>query len=160
MKKTRFASIFVAALAVTAFSGCASQGGVKGTFSKVGQTVGEVAGKAVSVAKDVGGKLVPGDYVTGVHVNDEALASLKPGMRASEVEAVIGMAPDVTPSSQGEVWKYPYARIPHFGENVNETTVVRFDARGRMTKAYKVQGGGAAASGNPLLQAAEAQGQL
>jgi len=159
MRKLKTGSLFCA-LAATAFlSGCASSGGFDETMSKFGSSVGTIVGEAGKVAKNVGGALVPKDYVTGVHVSDEQLASLKSGMTTSEVAAVIGRAPDVSEVKGGEMWSYPFTRIPHFGENVQETTVVRFDDKGRMVEAYKSKGvkGG---TGNPLLDAASAKGYL
>jgi len=165
MKKTMILKSMIVAATLAFVTGCASSGGdFKTKFQEsakaFGSAAGDFAGKAAGAAKSVSGNLVPGDYTTGVFVSPEALAQLEPGMNMDQVEALTGPAPDVTPSSEGEVWKFPFARIPHFGQNVNETTIVRFDSDKRMTKAYKVQGGGAAASGNALLEAAEAQGQL
>lgn len=158
MKKTLVGMMTVVAMAF--LSGCASNGSFQEKAGVFGSKVGDFAVQAVDVAKQVGGNLVPGDYITGVHVSEETLASLKPGMTTAEVEVLIGPAPDVSALNGGEVWKFPYARIPHFGTNINETTIVRFDANQRLVKAYKVQGGGAAASGHPLLQAAEEGGYL
>lgn len=167
MKRTTALKALAIGTALALTTGCASNGSMEDYKAKfadgarsVGGAVGDVAGKAVGAAKQVGGNLVPGDYITGVHVSEEALAQMSPGMTQGEVEALIGPAPDVIPSSEGDVWKYPYARIPHFGQNVNETTVVRFGKNQRLVKAYKVDGGGAANSGNPLLEAAEAGGHL
>ena len=39
------------------------------------------------------------------------------------------------------------------GQNINETTIVRFDASGQLTKAYKTNTR-ASSSGNPFLDAA------
>lgn len=164
MEKTRMFKVIIAATAITAFSGCASNGNFDQTLASLKTGAGTAIGVATDVAKNVGGALVPDDYVTGVYVSDEALASLKPGMSASEVEAIIGLAPDVSAVAGKEVWKYPYAKLTaagaYTGGNVNETTIVRFNKAGKLAKAYKVQGGGGAASGNPLLQAAEAQGSF
>lgn len=165
MKKTLIIKSMIVAATLAFVTGCASNGGdFKTKFQEsaktFGSAAGDFAGKAVGVAKTVGGGLVPGDYVSGYYVSEEKLAQVEVGMSQAEVEALIGPAPDIVPSDSGDVWKFPYARIPHFGENVNETTLIRFDSNQEVVKAYKVNGGGAAASGNPLLQAAEAQGQL
>jgi outer membrane protein assembly factor BamE (lipoprotein component of BamABCDE complex) len=161
MKITRAITVGFAFASIAFLSGCASQGGFEGTMSKVGSSIGSAASKVAGVAKDVGGNFIPSDYISGFPVSEENLASLQPGMSEAEVETIIGMAPDVSASNKGDIWKYPYVKMAAWsGENVNETTIVRFDSRGKLVKAYKVQGGGAAASGHPLLQAAEKQGQI
>jgi outer membrane protein assembly factor BamE (lipoprotein component of BamABCDE complex) len=161
MKTSRAITVGFTFASIALLSGCASQGGFEGTMNKVGSTIGSAASKVAGVAKDVGGHLVPSDYISGFPVSEEALTSLKPGMSEAEVETIIGMAPDVSTTNTGDIWKYPYVKMTAWsGENVNETTIARFDGKGKLVRAYKVQGGGAAASGHPLLQAAEAQGQL
>jgi len=141
----------VAVLGV-ALSGCATNGGQQNGLSDVANSVGgALQGVASGLGSAVGGMFQP--YKNGVQVTDEQLARLSVGMPASEVEQLIGYPPEIENSSSGEIWSYPYSEIPHFGQNINETTIVRFDAAGKLTKAYKTNTR-ASASGNPLLDAA------
>ncbi|SNC59366.1 SmpA / OmlA family protein [Marinobacter sp. es.048] len=133
-------------------SGCATNGGQGNGMS---DAAGRVGGVLEEVANGVGavfgGMLQP--YTNGVKVTDEQMAQLEVGMPASRVEQLIGYPTEIRSLSSGEVWSYPYSEIPHFGENINETTVIRFDPSGLVTKAYKTNARGNA-SGNPLIDAA------
>jgi len=153
MKKMfRFAVI---ALTMSFVSGCASTGGMDGAMN----SVGEFANSTVNVVKDIGGNLVPEGMENGTRVTPETLAMIKKGDSMAEVESLIGHSGDIALGSSGEVWSYQYTKIPHFGQNINEKTIVRFDKRGNVTRAYKANGG-ATNTGNPLLDAASAQGQF
>lgn len=159
MKKTHFLKIAVVSLALAFMSGCASQGGFKNGLNSAMNTAGKVAGGALDVAKDVGGNLVPAGMENGTRVTPETLAMITEGSTMAEVEALIGPAPDITAGGTGEIWTYQYTKIPHFGQNINEKTIVRFDLDGKVTRAYKTSGG-ATNTGNPLLDAASAEGYL
>lgn len=140
---------FVLGIALT---GCAANGGQNNGFSDAaGQVGGALQQVANGVGSAVGGMFQP--YTNGVKVTDEQLARLEVGMPASQVEQLIGYPPEIDSSNDGEIWSYPYSEIPHFGQNINETTIVRFDASGQLTKAYKTNTR-ASSSGNPLLDAA------
>lgn len=137
-------------------SGCASQGGMgqgfKDTTSKVADTTGSVLqGTATAIGSVAGGLFQP--YTNGIKVTEAQMAQLKPGMSTAEVEQIIGMAPEINESQGEEIWSYPYTEIPHFGTNINETTVVRFSSAGKLLKAYK-SGGRTSSTGNPLVDAA------
>lgn len=133
-------------------TGCATNGGQNTGFSDTaGQVGGALKQVANGVGSAVGGMFQP--YINGVQVTEEQLAKLEIGMSASQVEQLIGYPPEIESSNGGEIWSYPYSEIPHFGTNINETTVVRFDSAGQLTKAYKTNTR-ASASGNPLLDAA------
>lgn len=133
-------------------SGCATTGDQQSGLSAAGNSVGGAFQSVSSgIGSVIGGLFQP--YKNGVQVTDEQLAKLSVGMSASEVEQLIGYPPEINNSGDGEIWSYPYSEIPHFGRNINETTIVRFDAAGKLTKAYKT-GTRTSASGNPLLDAA------
>ena len=159
MKKTSFLKVVFASVALAFLSGCASQGGFQNGFNNAMTKAGEVATGAVGVATEIGGNLVPAGMETGTRVTDETLASISVGSSMADVEALIGPAPDITAGGTGEIWSYQYIKIPHFGPNINEKTIVRFDTNGKVTRAYKTSGG-ATNTGNPLLDAASAQGYL
>ena len=142
-------AIFILGAVLT---GCATNGGQNSGFSDAaGQVGGALQQVANGVGSAVGGMFQP--YTNGVQVTEEQLAKLEIGMPASQVEKLIGYPPEIESFNGGEVWSYPYSEIPHFGQNINETTVVRFDASGQLTKAYKTNTR-ASSSGNPLLDAA------
>src|SRR5690606_27206678 len=90
---------------------------------------------ASGIGNAVGGLFQP--YTNGVEVTEENLQKLKPGMTEAEVEAIIGLPPEITQVHDDLIWSYPFSKITHFSGNTNETTVVRFDAKKRMTRAYK-----------------------
>lgn len=141
----------IAVLAV-ALSGCATNGEQQTGFSNAVNNVGgALQGVADGVGSVVGGFMQP--YRNGVQVTEEQMAQLTEGMDASKVEHIIGYPPEIEDSKSGEIWSYPYSEIPHFGQNINETTVVRFDTSGKLVKAYKTSSR-KSSSGNPLLDAA------
>ena len=142
-------AIFVLGVAL---SGCATNGDQESGFSDAaGQVGGALKQAANGVGTAFGGMFQP--YTNGVQVTEEQLAKLEMGMSASQVGQLIGYPPEIENSNGGEIWSYPYSEIPHFGQNINETTVVRFDTSGLLAKAYKTSTR-ASASGNPLLDAA------
>jgi outer membrane protein assembly factor BamE (lipoprotein component of BamABCDE complex) len=157
MKKLKFVrSLTLAFMAVIFVSGCATQGGAgegfKNATSKVADTTGSVRqGVSTTVGSVAGGMFQP--YTNGVKVSEDQLAQLKSGMSPTEVEQIIGLAPEISESRGEEIWSYPYTEIPHFGANINETTIVRFDADGKLAKAYK-SNSRTSSSGNPLVDAA------
>lgn len=135
-----------------ALSGCATKGGQQNGFGDALNNVGGAfQGVAAGLGSAVGGIFQP--YRNGVQVTEEQLSQLSVGMTSDEVEQIIGYPPEIADSSSGEVWSYPYSEIPHFGQNINETTVVRFDSAGKLAKAYKTNTR-TGSSGNPLLDAA------
>ena len=143
--------IAIVALGV-ALSGCATNGGQQNGLSGAMENVGgALQGVASGVGSAFGGMLQP--YTNGVQVTEEQLAKLEMGMSASKVEQLIGYPPEIESVNNGEIWSYPYSEIAHFGQSINETTVVRFNPSGQLTKAYKTNTR-ASASGNPLLDAA------
>lgn len=141
-------------LSVGIVTGCASNGGFQATVDQFKQA----GGSAFNGLKEAGGSFMSG-YETGVQVTPETLAQIKEGSTMADVEALIGPAPEIDAASSGEIWTYQYTKIPHFGENVNQKTIVRFDGNGKVTRAYQTNGG-ATNSGNPLLDAASKQGHL
>lgn len=141
------ASITLLTVAV-AMSGCAAQGEQPNVFNKAADGASSAA---QSVGSAVGGLFQP--YRNGVQVTDDKIELVTVGMTAAEVESTIGNPPEVESVNGGEVWSYPYSEIKHFGANINETTVVRFDTSGKVAKAYKTSSR-KSASGNPLLDAA------
>ena len=148
--------MLVAVVGLAFLSGCASQGGMKQGFkdttSKVADTTGSVlSGVTTAVGSVAGGMFQP--YTNGVQVTEAQLALLETGMDASEVERIIGMPPEISESQGKEIWSYPYTEIRHFGGNTNETTVVRFDGKGKLAKAYKTNSR-TSSTGNPLVDAA------
>lgn len=155
MKKTFLK--FAAVAAVLAFtSGCASQGGFQGAVNKVGG----VASSAAGGIADAGGSFFKG-YESGTKVTEETLAKIEPGMTMGEVKTLIGASPNISVGSNNtEIWTYDYLHMPHFGANTEEKTVIRFDSEGSVLYAEKSGGNSGAKTGNPLLDAARAQGQL
>lgn len=155
MKKTHFLKIAVVSMALAFMSGCASQGGFQGTMDKVGG----VASSAAGGIANAGGSLFKG-YESGVNVTDETVAQIKPGMAMAEVRALTGASPNISVGSNNtEIWTYDYLHMPHFGANTEEKTVIRFDGKGKVIYAEKSAGNSGAKTGNPLLDAARAQGQ-
>lgn len=156
-KMTRGLSMLVAMIGLAFLSGCATtQGGEGNGFSNATSKVAETTGSVFSsitttVGSVAGGMFQP--YTNGVQVSEAQLGQLKSGMSTSEVEAIIGMAPEISESRGEEIWSYPYTEIKHFGGNVNETTIVRFDAKGSLIKAYK-SNSRTSSSGNALVDAA------
>lgn len=140
-------SIALLTIAV-AISGCAAQGEQPNVFNKAADGA---TSAAKSVGSAVGGLFQP--YRNGVQITDEKIELVTAGMTASEVADTIGNPPEIESVNGGEVWSYPYSEIKHFGTNINETTVVRFDESGKVAKAYKTSSRNSA-SGNPLLDAA------
>lgn len=156
MKKTHFLKIAVVSMALAFMSGCASQGGFQGAVDKVGG----VASSAANGIADAGGSFFKG-YESGTKVTDETLALIEPGMTMAEVKTLIGASPNISVGSNNtEIWTYDYLHMPHFGANTEEKTVIRFDNKGNVLYAEKSGGNSGAKTGNPLLDAARAQGQL
>lgn len=146
--------VFVTVLSVGVLTGCASNGGFQATVDQFKQA----GGSALSGLKEAGGSFMSG-YETGVLVAPETLAQITEGSSMADVEALIGPAPEIDAGANGEIWTYQYTKIPHFGENINQKTIVRFDANGKVTRAYQTSGG-ATNTGNPLLDAASKKGYL
>lgn len=159
MKRTHFLKMAFAAVALTVLSGCASQGGFQNGLNNALTKAGEVANGAVGIATEIGGNLVPAGMETGTRISPETLAQITEGSTMEEVEGLIGPSGDIAMGGTGEIWTYQYTKIPHFGPNINEKTIVRFDKNGKVTRAYQTTGG-ATNTGNPLLDAASAQGYL
>ena len=133
-------------------TGCATNGGQNPGFSDAANQVGGALQQVANgVGSVVGGMFQP--YTNGVQVTDEQLAMLEIGMPASQVEQLIGYPPEIDSLNGGEVWSYPYTEIAHFGQNINETTIVRFDASGHLTRAYKTNTR-TSPTGHPVLDLA------
>lgn len=156
MKVTRGLSMLVAVIGLAFLSGCASTGGsgngFKDATTSVANTTGEVFQSVTSTVGSVAGGIFQ-PYTNGIKVTDEQMAKLKVGMSTSEVEQIIGLAPEISESRGQEIWSYPYTESPAFGANINETTVVRFSSAGKLVKAYK-SNGRTSSTGNPLVDAA------
>lgn len=133
MKKAVATRLSVVALASSLAAGCATDGPLGNMADSFGLN----------------------GYESGVEVSEKQMDRIEPGMSKAEVESIVGPAPEVETSEKAEIWSYPYQHIPHFGANVSETTIVRFDSNDQVTKAYKVDGGGASGNSNPLTEAAE-----
>lgn len=159
MKKTSFLRMAIASVTLVFLSGCASQGGFQNGLNTTLSKAGEVANGAVGLATEIGGNLVPAGIETGTRITPETLVLITEGSTMADVEALIGPSGDITVAGTGEIWGYQYTKIPHFGPNINEKTTVRFDKNGKVTRAYQTSGG-ATNTGNPLLDAASAQGYL
>ncbi len=144
------ATKLITAVALTGLmTGCATN--PQGENALLSGAQNAASGVASGIGNVVGGLFQP--YTNGVKVDDANLQKLTPGMTPDEVEAIVGLPPEIAQSSQGEIWSYPYSEIKHFGGNINETTVIRFDNTGKLAKAYKTNSR-SSASGNPLLDAA------
>ncbi len=140
------------ALASIALSGCATSGGSQNGFSNAAEGVKDGIGAvAEGVGNAVGGLFQP--YTNGVQVSDQDLESLRSGMTTAEVERILGFPPEINEINGQEIWSYPYTEIRHFGGSINETTIVRFDANGKLAKAYKTNSRNSP-TGNPLVDAA------
>lgn len=89
-----------------------------------------------------------GAYKDGVEVSTSQMKQIKVGKsKMSDVERIVGYPSTKQETKKGEIWRYPFTKIRHFGSNVNETTVFEFNKKGVVTKKYKAAGGGR----NPLI---------
>ncbi|WP_257283180.1 outer membrane protein assembly factor BamE [Endozoicomonas sp. SESOKO1] len=142
-------TISVLAFTVLA-TGCASTGSSSNDFMG---TVSETAKSVGSTVGDVASGFLSG-YETGIYVTPEQLDSIKKGVTTeSEVFALIGAPSRKEQLGSKEVWNYPYTKIPHFGKNVNETTVIEFNSKGVVVSAYKANGV-SGSTGNAMIDAA------
>lgn len=126
--------VFTSALVL---GGCASTG--SNDQSLLDRSVDGVSNAASSVGSAVSGFFA--GYENGTKIEDKYLASLVVGKTTTkDVEQAIGL-PANKETVEGVVsWRYPYTRIPHFGANVNETTIFEFNKKGVLKKAYKANG--------------------
>ncbi len=87
-------------------------------------------------------------YKDGVEVSTSQMKQIKVGKsKMSDVERIVGYPSTKQETKRGEIWRYPFTKIRHFGSNVNEITVFEFNKKGVVTKKYKAAGGGR----NPLI---------
>ena len=119
---------------------------VFGSLSEIGSTMGRNISGAVSSL----------DHVSGQFVTPEQLKTLLNGATQEETIALIGQPDTKTELKGNELWSYTYVKIPTFGANISEKTTVEFH-KGISVKAYKSGLAKGESTGNPLLDAANAQ---
>ncbi|MGF1757941.1 hypothetical protein L4D76_08325 [Photobacterium sagamiensis] len=115
-------AVLVCALSL-GLGGCASNGG------------SEESGFMATVSKATSAL----DHENGVFISDAQIKVMTEKHYTKEkIVELFGHAVD----EEGNTWKYGYVKVPAFSSNnINETTVIKFNSKNKVVKAYKAQGG-------------------
>lgn len=92
-------------------------------------------------------------HTSGTEITQEQLDAAEVGKTTKQqVMDAFGAPSRREQLGDGQIWYYDFTKIATFGKDRNEATVFEFDKAGVLTS--KGRAGGAAKSGNPLLDAA------
>lgn len=93
------------------------------------------------------------NHTTGTEISQEQMDALTAGKTTKqEVMDAFGAPARREQLGDTQVWYYDYSKIASFGKNVNESTVLEFDAKGILLS--KSKSGSTGKTGNALLDAA------
>lgn len=89
-------------------------------------------------------------YETGTHVSDNQMKIFDTDKTTQgDIISMLGHPSRMDQLGSKELWYYDYNRMPHFGENISETTVLEFNKNKILINYYKTKN-----TRNALLDAA------